>query len=77
MEEEGRGGLVGFGGGLFCGGGGGSGGGGCGGGVDRLESNPVTIKSINCDFLNLEYPRHSNLLALDLKVFKFNLSIFI
>ena len=66
----GGGGLVGFGG-LFCGGGGGGG----GGGVDLLESNPVTIKSINCDFLNFKYPRNSNLLAIDLKVF--NLSIFI
>ena len=57
------------------GGEGGGGGGGGGGGVDRLESNPVTIKSINCDFLNLEYPRSSNLLAIYLKVFIFNLSI--
>ena len=48
-----------------------------GGGGDHLESNPVTIKSIDCDFLNLEYPQSSSLLAIDLKVFKFNLSIFI
>ena len=47
------------------------------GGTDRLESNPATIKSVNCDFLILEYSRSSSLLAIDLKVFKFNLSIFI
>ena len=70
--------------GLFRGGGGGGGGGGGrggggggGGGADRLESNRATIKSISCDFLYFEYPRSSNLLAIDFKVFKFNFSIFI